>query len=228
MTTFVNLRTAVARDIRDPGAKTFVDADVADLVNAALAEVGSIAPARFQEDITPVADTMEYDLRATEFPAGPVPEIEVVRVEVWDTAQTPNQDLYSIEPADGEYSNLSSVGWKVWDGVLSIPRWVVLDYAGHEADYLLRVWGYSPYPTLVADGDTVGLSNEREWALRAYCRVEALQRLVAERDLFTQWQTRSGNSDVSPAALMNGLNIAMEDWRRRSRKIAVLREAPGS
>jgi hypothetical protein len=70
------------------------------------------------------------------------------------------------------------------------------------------------------------VSHELETAMRSYCRVEALRRLIVERDLFTQWQTRSNNTDVSPAALMNGLAQAEESWRRTERRLTVLREAP--
>jgi hypothetical protein len=78
-----------------------------------------------------------------------------------------------------------------------------------------------------AGADVIPVSGEREQAMRDYCMVLGLKRLVNERDLFTQWQTRSGNTDVSPAALMNALNIAMADWKQRARSITVLREAPG-
>ena len=54
MTTYADLRSAVSRDLRDPDNQTFEDPIVKDLVNAALAQIGRIAPKRFQEDITPV------------------------------------------------------------------------------------------------------------------------------------------------------------------------------
>jgi hypothetical protein len=228
MTAFSDLKTTVARDLRDPDNKTFTTTDLGDLVNLALVEIGRIAPVRFQEDLTPVADQLAYVLRSDAFgAAAPIPEIEVARVELWDTSVTPNKPLLRLRPYDAEYLAYSNVGWKVWDGTLELPYdLVVYTIAGHESDYLIRVWGYSPYVPLSAADDDAGLSAEREAALRAYCRVEALTRLSIERDLYTQWQTRSGNSDVSPAALMNALNVAMEDWRRRSRALTVLREAP--
>jgi hypothetical protein len=290
MSTFATMKTNVSRDLRDTGNVTFSLTDVGDLINAALAEVGRIAPRRFQQDITPVADSLEYPvltstthglvagdairfltlvggdglvvglpyyiiasgLTADDFKVAPIvsgtevdfdtnlssgtfarvgvddviPEIEVMRVELWDSTTTPHTPVTLVQAASAEYVNYSEVGWKVWDGVLEIPRWIPVYLAGSESDYVLRVWGYAPYTPLVNANDVVGLSNEREWALRAYCRVEALRRLVSERDLFSQWQIRSNNTDVSPAALMNALSLAEADWNRRSRQIAVLREAP--
>jgi hypothetical protein len=309
MSTYAELKDAVARTVQDPGNKTFTPAMVADIIQAAWAEIGRVAPQRFREDIDLVPDAMSYVLRApgaeldvtgdeatdiittdeahgfaadtsvrfsaltggsglvvglpyfvsatnlgattlsvsatqggaivnftTAITAGTlqrtgfdtaVPEVELTRVELWDMTSTPGTPVKMLAPADGEYINFSDVGWKVWGGVLELPRWVPQYVLGSEEDYLLRVWGYSPWRPLVADTDVSPLSHELEQALLSYARVEALRRLNSSRELFTQWQTRSGNTDVSPAGLMNALNIALDDWRRRSRAIAVLREAPG-
>jgi hypothetical protein len=48
--------------------------------------------------------------------------------------------------------------------------------------------------------------------------------LLSSRELFSQWQIRSNNTDVTPAALMNDLSLAQADWRRLSRSMTVLRE----
>lgn len=221
MTTFAEFRTIVARDLRDPDNKTFTVADLGDMVNDALAEVGRIAPLIFQEDITPVADTLEYVLRSSYFGGAAIPEIEVNRVELWDGSQTPMAYVATFQPGSGEYVNSSNVGWRVWGGRLYLANWQedLIDPTIH----LIRVWGYSPFAPLSDDADVVDASSERQVAMKAHCRVGALQRLSIERDLFTQWQTRSNNSDVSPAALMNALNLAQEEWRRRERKLMVLR-----
>lgn len=226
MTTFAELKTAVALAIGDPSARTFSASVVGDLINTALAEIGRIAPERFYEEIDPIADYMRYPLRATEFPVGPVPEMEVVRVELWDTSITPARLYAHLQPLDGAFGVTSDSGWKVWDGVLEVPRAVPVFLAGNEADYTFRVWGYSPYPPLVVSDDVVLLSNEREQALILLCQLESIRRLSQSRDLYTQWQTHSGNTDVSPAGLMNALSMAQAEWRQRSRAIAVLREAP--
>jgi hypothetical protein len=310
MTTFATMKTNVSRDLRDTGNVTFDTTTVGDLINSALAEIGRIAPRKFQQDITLVADSMAYSLQVVgtsqslttpfgtastnlltstshglvagdairfltltggtglvvglpyyvlaagltthAFTVAPIvsgtvvdfttditvgtfvrcgaddviPEIEVLSVELWDVTTTPYTPLYHIAPASEAYVTYSETGWRVWDGVLRIPRSIPVYVDGSEANYKLRILGYAPYTPLVNANDVVGLSNEREWALRAYCRVEALQRLVSERDLFSQWQIRSNNTDVSPAALMNALSLAQADWNRRSRQITVLREAP--
>ncbi|HET7070154.1 MAG TPA: hypothetical protein VFI40_04975 [Nocardioides sp.] len=222
MTTLATLRTSISTDLRDPANQTFTAPVVTDMVNAALAALSPIAPAQFQEDIMPVADTLQYLVQSDTFDGIAVPEIEVVRAEVWDGTTTPISYLYALQRAAGEYVNDSSTGWKMWAGYLELTNAQedVIDPDSH----LIRVWGYRPYPAVSADDDVVPVSAELEQAVRAYCRVEALRRLVLDRDLFTQWQTKSNNTDVSPAALMNGLAQAEEDWRRRERKLLVLRE----
>jgi len=221
--TFAELKTAVASAIRDSSYKTFTEATVGDIVNAALSEIGRISPEQFYESITLEEDTLEYVLRSTEFDGVAVPEIEVARVELWDNGETPPTRLYVVPPASKAYSSDSQAGWVNWGGTLYLPRAVWSTFDGNEADYYLRVWGYSPFLPLDDDADVAAVSEEQKWALVAFSRIEALERLNADRELFTQWQTRAGNSDVSPAGLMNMLNAAQNEWRRRKREILRLR-----
>lgn len=228
MSTYVELQTAVARELGDDDNDTFTAARVQDFIQDGLAELGRIAPERFQEDITPVADTLEYTLRSDVFDGLAVPEIELTKVELWDGSVTPNEPIKLLQPLDGEYTRLSDAGWKVWGGVLQLP-WITVTntIAGHEDDYLIRVWGYSPYAPVAEDDDVIPVSTELERALIAYCKLQAYSALIDSRMLFTQWQTRSNNSDISPAAMMNEYNLAAEAWRRKARSIMVLRENPG-
>ena len=221
--TFTVLKALVASAIRDPDAKTFTDAAVGEMVNASLAEVARFAPEMFQEDITLVADTLEYVLRSTEFSATAIPEIEVMRVELWDSTNTPAERLALLPPAHAAYSPDSQAGWVNWGGTLALPRSVWSAFDGNESDYYLRVWGYSPFVTLASGSDTANVSEAQKQAVVTYCRLEALERLNADRELYTQWQTRSGNSDVSPAGLMNMLSASREEWRRKSRSLTRLR-----
>jgi len=153
-----------------------------------------------------------------------VGDIELRRVEVWSNDTTPVSPVFLLAPGSAEYVNYSNTGWDFWNGVLSIPYRIFtsLDPSIH----FLRVWGYAPFDQLTAPTQVTDLSGGLEQAVMAYCRIEALQRLSFERDLFTQWQTHAGNTDVTPAALMNALSLAREDWRRKSRALMVLREAP--
>lgn len=224
-TTYGELQTKVSRALRDEGHKTFPVDVVKDMIQAGWAEIDRIAPQQFLEQITPEADTLQYSLRTADFDQ-PVPEVEVVRVEVWDSSTTPAKPFRFVEPAAAHPTGLtySQAGWSVWGGILFIPNRVedMIDPLTH----VIKVWGYSPWPPVTDDSDVLPFGKTLEEAIVLYTFIEAARRLLANRTLFTQWQTRSNNTDVTPAALMNDMNMALDEWRRRSRAIFVIREAP--
>lgn len=218
MTAFSALRASISHDLSDDGGDTFDVVAVKDMVNAGIAEISRFAPRAYQEDITPVADTLSYRLQSSVFSA-PEPEIMSHRVEVWDNSRTPPWFLFLARSLVGEYMDTTSAGWEVFGGLLSLTnaQASVLDPARH----LIRVWGYSPYPQLVNDNDTFPGPKTLEFAVRKFCRVEALRRLSLQRDLFTQWQRQPNNSDVSPASLLSALAAAEDDWRRTARNLVI-------
>ena len=223
-TTFGELKTRLSLVLQDPSQKTFTEALIEELIFAGLTEVGFLAPEQFTEDIDPVADQLAYALRSDDFVTGAPPEIELARVEVWDPTVSPEQLIATVPNAGLEYSSSDS-GWSVWGGQLTLPRLTVLGLQGHEDDYVIRVWGYSPFvqPDAGDDDAVIGVSRDQEQAVIIYAQVEGLSMLLNNRNLFTQWQTRSGNTDMSPAALMNERNIARQAWREKSRLITRLR-----
>jgi hypothetical protein len=225
-TTYLELQAKVSEALQDPDNATFGVEQVKAMIDAAWAEISRIAPQRFQEDIDPIADTSAYLLRQDDFPGEAVDEIEVQKVELWDTTGDRPKAWRFVEPMSAHPTGLTytQAGWFNWGGTLTLPDRAVdmLDPDRH----LIRVWGYSPWPRVVDDSDVIPFGQSREQAVILYCHIEALRRLTSNRTLFTQWQTRSNNTDVSIASLMSDLNIAQEEWRRRSRAIFVIREAP--
>jgi len=226
MTTYAELVQTVSRRIGDSANETFEEETVKDFIQDGLAEIGRVAPERFQEDIEPLADTLSYALRSADF-ADAVPEIEVYRVEVWDGSVTPQRAVKWLQPMSSHPAGLaySNAGWVLWSGTLELPNRVV-DFLIPDT-HLIRVWGYSPYPPVSEDADVIPLSNELEQALILYCRTLAYDALLSDRALFTQWQVRSNNADMSPAGLMNVAQIAGEQWRKKAKAIYVIRETPG-
>ena len=225
-TTYAQLQTEVGRRLGDPDALTFTSDDVKDMIQAAWAEVSRCAPERFQENLTPTDGASEYLLRSDKFDA-PVPELEINRIEIWDVSGTHPKAWRKIEAQAAHPSGLtySQAGWFLWDGILYIPdRWIdMIDPDKH----IIRVWGYSPWSPVVNDADVLPFGEAIHQAVLAVCAIEGLRRLISNRTLFAQWQTRSNNTDVTSAALANDLNIALADWARKYRQIFVLREAPG-
>ena len=224
MTTYLQLQGKVAEAIGDPEYATFPVETVKAMIDAGWAEISNIAPERFQEDIAPVLNANSYQLRITEFGGVAVDTLEIQRVEIWDTSSGRPRAWRQIEPQSAHPLGLtySQAGWFEWGGFLTLPDRAVdmINLTTH----VIRVWGYSPWPPVSADTDIVPFGAEREQALIVYCNVEALRRLTSNRTLFTQWQTRSNNTDVSMASLMSDLNVAQQDWVRRARRIQVIRE----
>jgi len=229
MPTLANLKTRLARDLRDTSNKTFDATTLGDLINSGIVEVGRISPMQFRDRIFPSANTLSYDLGT----AIAIPKynnndkIEVMRVELWNDDPVIPELRSVFAPRSAEYANHPEAGWSVWNGKLYITR-RQYDLINIDTDSIV-VYGYAPWRTLANDLDEFaenGYSPDVEHAALLYARIEAIKRLLVERDLFTQWQTKSGNSDVTPAALMNGLALLEEDWRRKSRAMFVMREAP--
>lgn len=216
MTTFANLVTAIATDLRDPSNKTFSATAIGNFINEGVAEIGRIAPARLQQDITPIADTLSYVIGAGD------PEIELKRVEVWDASQTPDKWLALLTPASDSRSVASATGWFFWNGSLYLTN--AQEAAIVVGRDIIRVWGWGPYAT-VSGSTAMPMSNELEWAVRIYARMVALRSLAMSRNLYTQWQALPGNTSVTNAELVAQISQAEQEWHRRSRQIAILRGA---
>jgi hypothetical protein len=222
MATLAELMVDVATILRDPENRVFEDADLRLFIELALAEISDFAPERFTEDIAPVADQSVYQVRASVLPDD-TPEIQLGLVELWDTGATPAVRLAELNPASNERGGGSQAGWRMWNGSLRLSDYQMrlLDPDRHS----IRVYGYSPYAQPDSDDDTLNLSASLQRALLVRCRIEGYNQLDTDRNLFTQWQTRANNSDVSPAALHQGLTLARDEWRQRVRALTILRDS---
>lgn len=214
MATFNALVTALGVDLRDPAAKTFSAAVLGEFINEAVMEVSRIAPEQFIQSITVTADTPSYTVKAGHAAT------RAKRVEVWDKA-TPSAYVAFLRPAASEIHRSSSVGWELWNGTLYLTSSTLawLDPALH----VLRVWGYAPY-AIVSGTTEMPMSDDLEYAVRVYARVLGIESLINARNLFTQWQALSNNTDATPASLQAHLSLARTNWERLRRQIVLLRE----
>lgn len=222
-TTYLQLRARIAREIQDPDNETFSDDTIKDVVSSVWADLSRVAPEQFVEDIQPIEDQLDYDLRSDIF-SDPNPDIELRNVEIWNAEVTPPLQVFWVTPKKAHPTDLahSQAGWEVWNGTLYLPRRIV---AGINVDtHVIRVWGYSPWAYPDEDTDVLPFPQSYVEALVIGAQVGVLRRLTSNRALFTSWQTRSNNTDVSMASLMNDLESAKDEWRRLSRAIQVARE----
>jgi len=146
--------------------------------------------------------------------------IEVSKVELWNVTDGVPYPVMSIQRPGFSRSDFTEVGWRIWGGVLELPYGLVQSL---DTSAFIKVWGYAPYDTLVDDTQVTDLSNELEWAVLLYCDLIGTRRLWNDRALFSQWQTRSNNTDVTPAALAGRLNGLEQAWLRKERQLHVLR-----
>jgi len=223
VTTYLTLQQEVSRDLADPSNQTFDVNAVKDFIQQGLAEVQRFAPDMFQEDLDPTPNTLVYPLRSAYFPGNPQPEVRLVRVEVW--SGSPSRFKLKIKSKSGQPTRDSVAGWEVWDGQLELPSPIVDNYIDATND-TIRVWGYSPYAPISADADVVPVSAELELAVRHFCRVEAMRKLIGSRVLFKQWQAKSNNTDVTLGQLNSDLQVAEETWRRMKRELKVTEQSP--
>lgn len=216
MGTFSAMVTALAAELRDPSNLTFDATALGAFIDEGVAEVGRLAPAMFQQDITPTADTLVYTLQNGD------PEIEVKKVELWDASTTPDTFVLLVPPISGEYTPQSNVGWACWNGSLYIPNGLeaLIDITVH----LIRVWGYGPYAH-VSGTTELPMSTELEYAVRTYAKMQAIESMVQQRNLFTQWQSTAQNQDITPAQLLQQLTMARANWERIASKIRLLKDA---
>jgi hypothetical protein len=225
MGTYLALQQKIAEAIQDPDNDTFTVSTVKSMIDSIQADLSRIAPKRFTEDITPVADTLSYQVLVDDFP-DPNDDIEIMSVEVWDGSATPPRPWRLIEAQSSHPMSLnySQAGWRFWDGFLYLPNRIV-DFIDPDI-HVIRVWGYSPWPDMVEDEDTVPFGRQHEEALLRGVYVETMRRLIGNRVLFAQWATRSNNTDITPAYLMNEKAQAQDEWAKLLRGIMVQREAP--
>ena len=220
MTTLSTLRSDIARDLRDASQTTFAAQDISDFVDAGIAQLGRISPYRFREDITPLLNTLHYVVQSANFSV-PDPNIEVKRVELWNVSTSPETFFRWLTPQAQHYTNTSAVGWEFFNGTLYLTNdeYNLIDVTRH----VIRVQGFAPYPRMTDANATLQFTYELEMALRAFCRMEGLARLVASRDLYAQWQIQSDNTDISPAGLMQMLAASEGEWRHRAHELLLVR-----
>lgn len=149
-------------------------------------------------------------------------EIEVMRAEIWDSSTEPERMSMVIPSKRSAPISSSEGGWYFWSGRFYIPNWI--EDQIDPATQFIRVFGYAPYDRLRTDAQVTDLSDELEFAVLHRAMIEGIRRLVASRALFTQWQTRNNNTDVSVASLMSDLSTHLTEWRSVKRELVVLRE----
>lgn len=202
--TLAQLRTKVARDLRDPNMRTFLSAYVDDLINAGIEEVSRLYPREVVLEVVPVAGDYTYAVNID----------TAFRAEMWRSGVL----AAVLTENDG---TSSQTGWDLFGGELRLPS-SVIDNANVSTDRI-ALWGYANRPQLTADADVSVLDDTAEWGVRRYARAQAFALMQNDRALFKQWQGGSQNTDVSPNQLNQMVSLYASEWDRTRNYLRRLR-----
>lgn len=201
--TLVQLRTSVARDLRDPDMRTFKADYINDLINAGIEEVGRLYPLERVDSIDVVASTYAYPTTLT----------TAFRCEVWHSGAFRNV----IPQAEDDPAG----GWDLFAGQLRVAKGYIDPLAPATDD--LHLWGYGQREQLEADGEVSDLDPTAEWGVRRFARSQAFNLMNNDRAMYKQWQGQSQNTDVSPNQLNQMVSLYQSEWDRQRNYLRHLR-----
>jgi hypothetical protein len=204
MGTLLELRTAVASDIRDPNFSTFTTDQVDDFINGGQADINRSYPLQVFEDIPYVSGQARY----------PTTLSTIFRVEVFrdDVFYALLAESSGIEAQDG---------WDVHAGIL-VLRGDLLRSLDEDTD-VFNLWGYRDRARLVADNQVTELDMDGEYAVRTFSRWAAFQFMLGDRSVYKQWQGASQNSDISVNQLEQLVTIYSREWEQTRNRLRTLR-----
>lgn len=204
MATLSDLRTAVARDLRDTTNATWAVAEIDDLINQGTDALADFYPKEIVQTIGTVAAGV-YSYAVSSFS-------NIYRLDIFTSAGSYRTTFpHGIGGANS--------GWELHGGILYLPT----VYALTPGD-TLRAWGYGRYIQLSAATDTTDMNSTGIWAVRTFCQAEAFGRLTADRAQLQQWQDLPGNTDVTALALAQLAGSARARWREEQRRLRRMRK----
>lgn len=204
MATLADLRTYVARDIRDPSFGTFSATEVDDMVIQGIDALADVYPKEIVTTIGTVA--------ASVFTYGVSTFSNIYRLDIYTSTGSYRATMpHAYEGPDS--------GWETHANVLYLPpNWRLT------AGDTLRAFGYGRYIALSAATQTTDLDASGIWAVRVFAQAEAYSRLLMDRALFTQWQSQPGNSDTTALALNQVAFAAQRRWSAELRRLRRMRK----
>ena len=208
------LRTNVARDLRDPSFAAFTVSELNDYINNGIAELNELRPVETSIQIVDMDNLSDLGLESV-FKVVSTSVPGLAAVGIGESIIPPNND-------ETLYPN----GWTYFAGDLILPAFMLPAYSSafDAGTVALTVYGYGRRDPLVADTDIAAFgSNMEEQAVRQFARWRGLDALSGDRRLFQQWQTQANNSDVSPTQLANMEMNAGGEWAQTRRRIYTIR-----
>jgi len=200
----------VGRDLRDPAHTTFGLDVLLDFINDGLVELNETKPLQQRFAIT---DLTQFD--------DTLPFVTIYRVDSIRTDGTSGENIIPPNNDAVAWQN----GWSYFARYLRLPQYMLqqLSPAFDDASIYLQVQGYVDRDALVDDTDVFQGDLEDELLLRRYVKSVGFAALLADRNLYQQWQMQANNTDVSPTQLTNMSGQADQSWRHAKNRAYVIR-----
>lgn len=200
MATLADIRTELARELRDPSNTTFTTTELDNLINMGIDALADFYPREIVQNVaTAVAGTASYALGDFE---------NIYRLDIYSSA---GSYKYTYPQATGDGPN---TGWESHGGYIWISPW--LPIAGGD---VLKAFGYGRYVQLAASTSTTDMSRSGINAVLIFAMAEAYTRLANDRAKFVQYQTQEGNSDASLVQMNNNALSMRGRWHEERQRL---------
>lgn len=203
-TALSDLRTQLARQLRDTSNTTWSVAELDDLINQGIDALADFYPKEIVQTIGTVsANTVSY--AASSFST-------IYRIAIYTSASSYRYDL------PGGMGSTDS-GWELHNSIVYLPAgWTM-----NNGD-TIQAWGYGRYVQLSASTQTTDMDQSGVWAVLAFARAQALENLVNDRAQFQQWQSNSNGTDVTELAMLQTARAAWTTFDRQRQRLKRLRK----
>lgn len=203
-TALSDLRTQLARQLRDTGNATWSTAELDDCINQGIDALADFYPKDIVQTIGTVsAGVSSYAASSFE---------NIYRVAIYTSAGSYRYDLPNgIGTTDS--------GWEWHNKTL----WLPAGWTFSNGD-TIQAWGYGRYIQLSASTSTTDMDQAGIFAVMAFARAQALENLVNDRAQFQQWQANTNGTDVTELAMLQTARAAWTTFDRQRQRLKRLRK----
>jgi hypothetical protein len=203
MATLSDLRTYLARDLRDESNSTWSTAALDDFINRGIDSLADFYPREITSDLGTVSASVQT-YSASSF-------MSIYQVDLWSGTTYKGEVPATIGGSADD-------GWRLRAGIFYMPAGVTFP-----TGLTIRAFGYGRYTQLAASTSTTDLDASGIAAVLIFAQAEALARLTTDRAQFSQWAAQPGNTDTGLLAINQAVNLARGRWREEQRRLRRMR-----
>lgn len=204
MATLSDIRTTVARKVRDTSNATWTTSELDDAINQGIDAIGAFYPKDIVSTFATVAANV-FSYSASSF-------ANIYRIETYSGTSF----MGEVPPTIGDGANS---GWDFHAGVIYLPPSYPVG-----TGYTLKAFGYGPYIQLAASTSTTDLDTSALNALYTFCQAELFYALVLDRGKFQQWQADTNNTDTTSLGMAQLYSATAARWEKEKQRLKKLRK----